>query len=154
MPLTFSHIFHSLAVKYEIVISVSNGPTVRIYRLLSCGSGTEVKLFQQKPLSSLSSIEKVVADKDYRQNECIKPDDFHVENNLVLAHVWARHWTFKRRLKPLNILRCDFRKREHIWPRFQAVTRLVTLMISKEENRFYCAVHCPSLVSILVKLLI
>lgn len=104
----YSHKLHGAGLRYEIGVSLqgyivwANGP-------FPCGQYPDVKIFREALKARLGD-EMVIADRGYRDDKCLTPNNVHVQYLLRRFSVLrARHETLNKRLKQFAILQRTYR---------------------------------------------
>jgi hypothetical protein len=133
----YSHKINGPGLRYEIGMCISTGHIVWAHGGLPCGEWPDLRLSRDALIYFMSSTEKALADKGYRDKNYFvyscNESEFRAEYKKIMA--W--HETVNRRLKKFGVLQCRFRHELHLHPRcFHAVVNLTQLMIENGEPLF------------------
>lgn len=131
----FSHKFRAAGLRYEVALNIRTGYMVWLYGGYPCGLYPDLKLAREAFVPSLTTGERAMADKGYKDaTHFILPIP---QNTTRHGLIMSRHETINRRLKQFQILSQVYRHSLKKHPMLvSAVANVTQLMLQNGHPLF------------------
>ncbi len=133
----YGHKFMFAGLRYEVGVSIERGNLMWVNGAIPCGIFQDLVIFRHGVKKFLSENKKIVANKGYPDERCLKSDEAPTEHENLHGEIRAGNESASRRFKQFSALTSTFRHSLDLHGYvFHAIANLSHVSIELRESLF------------------